>query len=236
MAYREQLLKVDMGSAGMLMQDGLSHWARTWEYPYTLHAIARFLKNREPRQRILDAACGYTPVPIALATIGHEVVGVDIDRSLPEVWANTRLAANAVPGGSLRFEYGDMEKLQIADATFDVGCSVSSLEHTPHPDIAVRELCRVVKKGGLIVLTCDLDATGKDGIGQAVFDAMLAELHRCSDYWNRPRWCHPADVLTWTNRERQTGNFLQSALHRYRRFFKTGGPDTTNFCIACVKR
>jgi SAM-dependent methyltransferase len=55
----------------------------------------------------------------------------------------------------LRFEVGDGRALRFEDASFDGAYSVSVLEHIPAPgdEEALRELARVTKPGGRVVVT-----------------------------------------------------------------------------------
>src|SRR5262249_53780621 len=48
----------------------------------------------------------------------------------------------------------DIQRLTFQDATFDTVISCETIEHVPDPKGAVRELARVLKPGGSLVLTC----------------------------------------------------------------------------------
>ena len=48
---------------------------------------------------------------------------------------------------------GSVLALPFGDRSFDVVLSTEVIEHTPDPKVAVHELCRVVRPGGLLVLT-----------------------------------------------------------------------------------
>lgn len=95
--------------------------------------------------RVLDAACGTGRHSRWLATRGHEVWGVDCS---PEMLAAAR---EAVPDG--RFLLGDLHRLPVPDAAFDVVVCSLALGHVRDLAAAVCELARVVAPGGRIVIS-----------------------------------------------------------------------------------
>ncbi|MGZ4399949.1 MAG: class I SAM-dependent methyltransferase [Gaiellaceae bacterium] len=110
---------------------------------------ARRMLAPAPGQRVLDLASPKL-LAVMLARDGAEVVSVDeLDEEL-ERW---RKLTEREP--HLRFEPGDGRSLPFPDAGFDHAVSVSVLEHIPEPgdEQALRELVRVVRPGGRIVLT-----------------------------------------------------------------------------------
>lgn len=199
-SFCEKLNQLDMGRNPNMMTDSLAHWSRVYEYPFGLYGVLKYAESRKlQKPRVLDAACGFSPVPFVLAAQGHEVIGIDLlDRHVTD-WGGYILKTDR-PGGSATFATGDMEKLVYPDGHFDVAYSISSLEHTPRPDVAVREMCRVVKPGGLVLLTCDVEPVGSIGIPYEKFEALLAELDRQTEYLYPARWCHPKEVMTFTTR------------------------------------
>ena len=52
--------------------------------------------------------------------------------------------------------YGDITELPIPDQTFDVVICTEVLEHVPEPIQAIKELVRVTKTGGTILITCPM--------------------------------------------------------------------------------
>ena len=100
--------------------------------------------------RVLDLGCGDGTTAVPLAQQGAEVVGIDIARNLVD--AGNRSAA--VAGlGRLSFQHGDACDLQdVADASFDIALSMFGAMFAPKPFEVARELVRVTKPGGRIVM------------------------------------------------------------------------------------
>ena len=103
-----------------------------------------------PPLRALDLGCGDGTTALPLARLGAEVVGIDIAKNLVE--AGNRRAATAGLG-NLRFEEGDATNLQgVADDTFDLTLSVFGAMFAPKPFDVAREMVRVTKPGGRVVM------------------------------------------------------------------------------------
>ena len=85
-----------------------------------------------------------------LARLGAEVTGIDIARNLVE--AGNRRAAEA--GLSrLKFQEGDACNLQgVGDHTFDLTLSVFGAMFAPKPFDVAKEMVRVTKPGGRVVM------------------------------------------------------------------------------------
>ena len=103
-----------------------------------------------PGARVLDLGCGDGTTALPLAQSGAEVVGIDIARNLVE--AGNRRATQA--GLSrLKFQEGDACDLQgVADRSFDLTLSVFGAMFAPRPLDVAREMVRVTKPGGRIVM------------------------------------------------------------------------------------
>jgi SAM-dependent methyltransferase len=100
-------------------------------------------------ERVLDLASPKL-LAVCLARQGVEVTSVDqLEREI-DTW---RALAGDVPGLDLRV--ADGRALPFADASFDHGYSISVLEHIEEPGDAeaLRELARVVRPGGRVLVT-----------------------------------------------------------------------------------
>ncbi len=103
-----------------------------------------------PPLRVLDLGCGDGTTALPLARLGAEVLGVDIARNL--VAAGNKRAAEAGLT-RLKFQEGDACKLEgIPDHSFDLSLSVFGAMFAPKPFDVARELVRVTKPGGRIVM------------------------------------------------------------------------------------
>ena len=150
------------------------------EYPWAIvHGDFR------PGMKVLDAGCGRGLLQYYLARRGCKVSGCDIDgfrsrRLLKLQRLAARLGLAPAPdltsrlrrngrffGVDVDYHIEPMQRLTWPDATFDRVCSISVLEHIQPPEEqkkAVQELARVLKPGGLLILT--LDYSEKPGSGK----------------------------------------------------------------------
>jgi len=103
-----------------------------------------------PPLRALDLGCGDGTTAIPLARTGAEVIGIDIARNL--VQAGNRRAAEAGLH-RLKFQEGDACNLAgVADHSFDLTLSVFGAMFAPKPFDVAKEMVRVTKPGGRIVM------------------------------------------------------------------------------------
>lgn len=103
-----------------------------------------------PELRVLDLGCGDGTTAVPMASLGAEVVGIDIARNLVE--AGTRRAA-ALGLTRLKFQEGDAMNLEgVADDSFDLTVSIFGAMFAPRPFDVAREMVRVTKPGGRIVM------------------------------------------------------------------------------------
>src|SRR5579883_2872459 len=103
-----------------------------------------------PPVRVLDLGCGDGTTALPLAQLGAEVLGIDIARNLVEA-GNRRALEAGLP--RLKFQHGDACHLEgIPDQSFDVVVSVFGAMFAPKPFDVAREMVRVTKPGGRIVM------------------------------------------------------------------------------------
>lgn len=94
--------------------------------------------------RVLDVACGPGSLAQAAAERGAgEVVGVDFSS---EMLVAAEPVASRFPG-RVRFVEGDAADLPLDDSSFDAVVIGFGLLHLPHPQSALEEAFRVLKKG-----------------------------------------------------------------------------------------
>jgi len=104
----------------------------------------------KPPLRVLDIGCGDGTTAVPLARLGAEVVGIDIARNLVEA-GNKRAAKEGLT--RLSFREGDASDLRgVADRSFDLTISVFGAMFAPKPFDVAREMVRVTKPGGRIVM------------------------------------------------------------------------------------
>jgi SAM-dependent methyltransferase len=102
-----------------------------------------------PGQRVLDVACGTGVVAITAALKGAKVSGLDLTPVLVE-----RAGKNAgIATVDVDFVEGDAEALPYPDGSFDVVLSQFGHMFAPRPAVVVREMLRVLKRGGRIAFS-----------------------------------------------------------------------------------
>ena len=97
---------------------------------------------------VLDAGCGDGALACAMASSGAVVTGIDAD---PAMLAAARTRAQTT-GVRITFLPGRIERLPLADARFDVVVAVTVLSFVANATAAVREMARVLRPGGRLVL------------------------------------------------------------------------------------
>jgi SAM-dependent methyltransferase len=103
--------------------------------------------------RVLDVACGPGLVVRAFAGVARQVTGIDVTPAMIE---RARELTDRLANVSL--EIGDVLPLPYADEAFDrVSCRYA-FHHFPRPGAVLREMLRVCRRGGGVVV-CDLLAS-----------------------------------------------------------------------------
>jgi SAM-dependent methyltransferase len=99
---------------------------------------------------VLDLGCGDGTTAIPEARLGANVLGVDIAENLVAA-GNAR--ARDLGLSNIRFQLGDASKLsELADDSFDLVVSIFGAMFAPRPADVAREVVRVTRPGGRIVM------------------------------------------------------------------------------------
>jgi SAM-dependent methyltransferase len=142
---------------------------------------------------VLDAGCGegYAAGLLRGAWPDVHVVGVDYDA------ATTAHAARTHGGGPTAYLRGALTALPLATGAVDVTVSLQVLEHIWTPGDYVRELARVTRPRGVLVLSTPNRATFSPGLGRR---ERPSNLYHCREYDaaeladELERWLPGADV------------------------------------------
>lgn len=99
---------------------------------------------------VLDLGCGDGTTALPQAKLGANVLGVDIARNLVEA-GNIR--AKTAGLNNCTFQEGDATNLsELRDETFDLVVSIFGAMFAPKPMEVAKEMVRVTRKGGRIVM------------------------------------------------------------------------------------
>lgn len=140
----------------------LPYPVRRVEYPWAI-----FNAKLEKTMNILDVGSGISLFPVYLASKGYHVTSIDPDTILME-----RLAPKLAElcHTKIQYDLGDVTNLEFKDNTFDRVFCISVIEHLEEEIVdgnymnlhkknldvkAIGELLRVLKPGGLLILTFD---------------------------------------------------------------------------------
>ena len=156
-------------------------YSRIWEYPWAWFQLES-LKQRG--LRVLDIGSELSPFPWFLASQGFDVIISDRTANYWGVWQKVgrqlKLAASK--------RILDAQNLDLLTASVDIYLSVSVIEHIPDKAKVIEETARVLRPGGLLVMTFDicepdLGMTFPAWNGQALTMREFDELFRNSPWF-----------------------------------------------------
>lgn len=119
------------------------------EYRHKLYAKV----DLENRMRILDVGCGTGEVTRDISKLTRgDVVGIDIDQNKLEE-AKGSLASIL----NIELVRADVQELPFEDESFDLVLFNIVLVYVPDQQLAVNEMARVTKRGGVVLATLEPD-------------------------------------------------------------------------------
>jgi ubiquinone/menaquinone biosynthesis C-methylase UbiE len=107
----------------------------------------------EPGSRILEVGCGAGFLSIALVQRGFRLNAIDSVGSMLELARHH--AADAQITNQLSLDLGDVNSLAFEDYTFDLVVAIGVIPWLPIPELAMREIARVTRPGGYVILTTE---------------------------------------------------------------------------------
>lgn len=126
------------------------NWSKVWEYPWLwYHALS---KVNWLNRKVLDLGSELSPMPWFLASLGAEVTLVESDgRWIPQ-WERVRNETGLL----VKWQIVTGEELPYEDETFDVLTSFSVIEHQRNKSLAIDEVARVLREGGMFAVSFDI--------------------------------------------------------------------------------
>ena len=107
------------------------------------------IKRAADIARLINVGCGEGDIDCDLREYSGHLVSLDIN---PQDVMHARML-NA-DTADVRYIVADADYLPFDGATFDVACCLEVIEHVADPRACLRELARVVRFGGYVLVTC----------------------------------------------------------------------------------
>lgn len=139
-----------MAASELTVNAGYAEWAATYDSvsnPMFLAEgpVVQGLLESYPVGAALDAACGTGRHAAYLASLGHRVTGIDSTTAMLE------LARANVPAA--HFQTADLTAIPLSDGEMDIAVCTLALTHCSDLGPPMRELARVVRPGGHVVIS-----------------------------------------------------------------------------------
>ena len=129
--------------------------------------------------RTIDCGCGLGRLAFEAALVGNKVIGVDLSENLIKFCVSLQEGGKAIAieipriGHTARrvtlmppaiyssapvvFKVGDIAKLEFDDSSFNFAVSSNVLDRVSEPREATQEMLRVLRPGGVAIVSCPLD-------------------------------------------------------------------------------
>ena len=150
---------------------------------------------------VLDAGCGAGHTAMAFAPHVRRVIACDFTQSMLDqvaALANERAIANVVT------QLADVEQLPFPDKRLDIVASRYSAHHWLYPERALAEFRRVLKSGGVFVIS---DIMAQDDYAQDTF-------LQCFELLRDPSHVRDYRISEWL-RMMESAGFQTEVLHRF---------------------
>jgi ubiquinone/menaquinone biosynthesis C-methylase UbiE len=157
-------------------------WAQTYDlsivrhllfvpaYRMLMEELYRWRRDRDEPFDVLDLGSGtgtWTAMVAGSPLPARQIVGLDYSEKMCAV---AHGKAGEIEGAAPVFVNADAEHIPFADGSFDAVTCSNSFHHYPHQTAAVREMRRVLRPGGRLML---VDGFRDNVIGWVTFDVLI---------------------------------------------------------------
>lgn len=147
-SFRSLMDQINRMARGNSLQE-YTTYSRVWEYPWVWSHLEA-LKGQSIA--VLDIGSERSPFPWFLAMQGFRLILSDVSGRYWHVWRR----ASRELGVAVRRLVLDAQNLALPTASVDVYLSVSVVEHVPDKEKVIAEAARVLRPGGLLIMTFDI--------------------------------------------------------------------------------
>jgi SAM-dependent methyltransferase len=133
------------------------------------------------RFTVLDVGCGGGRTVQKLAAGATEGTVVGVDYSVGSVEASRATNARLIEAGRVEIRHASVSELPFPDAMFDLVTAAETHYYWPDPPRDLREVLRVLKPGGRVVLIAESYRAGKADVAYGLAMKLLRAKHLTVD-------------------------------------------------------
>lgn len=177
------------------------------EHLHRYSIVMSLVRNKQ----VLDIACGEGYGSKLMSSVAEHVTGVDIDKNVID-HAKQKYQSN-----NLIFIEGQADKIPLGVDSVDIVVSFETIEHHDKHDEMLIEIKRVLKPGGLLIMSSPEKKTDKSfnpyhikELTRAEFKTLIGKYFSHSNFYNQKIVMGSLlvpEIATGTNFQTHSGNF-----------------------------